>query len=149
MPGIWTEGSQKEEMTKKHLLKKKCSPSLMIGEMQIKTALRFLSYPRQNIKDQRYHQQMVEEGWGRGISRSLLVETANWSSHYGNKSVWKVLKNLKQISHMTQLRHSLASTQRTPSATPRVLAQPRSLLLCSQQRGCGDHLHALQLTNGK
>ena len=41
----------------------------MIGEMQIKTALRFLSYPRQNIKDQNNQQQIVE---GYGDKRSLI-----------------------------------------------------------------------------
>jgi hypothetical protein len=58
-------------MAKKHM--KKCSPSLAIKEMQIKTTLRFHLIPVRIAIIKNHHQQMLVRIWGKRNSRTLLV----------------------------------------------------------------------------
>jgi hypothetical protein len=58
-------------MAKNHM--KKCSPSLAIKEMQIKTTLRFHLTPVRIACHQKYHQQMLARMWGKRNPHTLLV----------------------------------------------------------------------------
>jgi hypothetical protein len=66
-------------MALKHM--KKCSPSLAIKEMQIKTNLRFHLTPVR-IYPQEHQQQMLARTWEKGT----LI-------YYWWKRIWRLLKN--------------------------------------------------------
>jgi len=72
---------------------KKCSTSLIIRKMQIKTTMSITSYLSQCRKEKNTRNKCW---WGCGEkrnSRALLVGNANWCSHW--KKVWRFLKKLK------------------------------------------------------
>jgi hypothetical protein len=60
------------QMSKKHI--KKCSPSLAIKEMKIKTTLRFYNtFVRKAIIKNTTHQKMLVRMWGKRNPHTLLV----------------------------------------------------------------------------
>jgi hypothetical protein len=72
-------------MAEKHL--KKCSKSLVIREMQIKTTLRFHLTPIRMAKIKTSGGNTCWRGYGeRGKRSSIAGGIANWYNHSGNQS---------------------------------------------------------------
>lgn len=121
-------------MAKKYL--KKCLLSLAIGEIQIKTTLKFHLTAVRMAKIP--HPTNAERDMEKRELSSLLVgfqiKTATMET-----SVENYQKRQKQIFPMSQLFHSLADTHRTQHCKPQTLAQPHSLLH-SPQLVEGDYL---------
>ena len=78
-------------MANKHM--KRCSTSLIIREMQIKTTMRYHFTPvRMTVIQKDYKQQMLERVWRKGNPLALLVECKLIQPLW--KMVWRVLKTL-------------------------------------------------------
>lgn len=63
------------------------------------------------------------------------------------QSLWKIIKKLKKIYHISQLYTALVSVQRTSHSTAQILAQLCSLLHYSQQLRNGNNLNTLKVLN--
>lgn len=122
----------------------KCSLSLAIREMRIKTTLIFHLYPSQSGKDQQNSQQQNWRGWGKKGPHLLLAECKMVQPHL--VSCKKESKNKNPLNLPCD--HSLAYAQMTSYPTPQILARPESWVLYSHSVGNGNNRNVLQLTNG-
>jgi hypothetical protein len=116
-------------MAKEHV--KKCSPSLTIKKMQIKTTLRFHLTPVR-IAIIRWHQQQVlARMWGKRNPFTLLVGMQTSTTTL--KKIWRLLKNLNIDPPYDPAIHSWGYTQRNwTQVTPEALAHPCLLQHYSQ-----------------
>jgi hypothetical protein len=78
-----TFSKEEIQMAKKHM--KKCSPSLDIKEMQIKSTLRFHLTPVRTAIIKNHQQQMLVRMWRKRNSCTLLVEIQ------ANATLWKTI----------------------------------------------------------
>jgi hypothetical protein len=72
-------GPLRELLAEKHL--KKCSTSLVIRELQIKTTLRFYIIPVRMAKIKNSGQQMLASMWRKSIVGGIV----SWYNHSGNQ----------------------------------------------------------------
>ena len=95
---------------------KRCSPSVIIREMQIKTAIynEISTHTSQNGHHQKNLQTInAGEGVERRQPACIVSGNVNWHNHYG-KQCGDSFKNWKQNCHMIQQSHRWAHTQRKP-----------------------------------
>jgi hypothetical protein len=114
--------TEESQMAEKYL--KKCSKSLVIREMQIKSTLRFHLTP---IRMAKIKPSGDSTGWRRCRERGTLLHCwiANWYNHSENQSGGSS-ENFKEIYLKTQLYHSWDYTQKMPQHT-----REASVPLCS------------------
>ena len=72
---------------------KRCSTSLIIREMQIKTTLRYLSHLSKCLSSKINKQQMLARMWRKGNPHGLLMGMQTGAATV--KTVWRYLKKLK------------------------------------------------------
>ena len=131
-------------MAYKH--RKRCSVSLIIREMQIKTTLRYhLKLVRMTAIKKSTNNKCWRACEKRGPSYTV-GGNANQYSHYGEQC-GNTLKNWKQNCHMTQQSHSWAYTPRKSVLKETHLLQYSSQH-CLQQLGHGSNLEVHRQKNG-
>jgi hypothetical protein len=113
-------------MAERHL--KRCSKSLGIREMQIKTIMRspLTAVRMVKIKISRDNKHMLVRMWSKENTPPML-ESANLYNHFGNQ-FGGFSENWEQCYLKTQLYHSWIYTQKMLHHPPKILAH-----LCSYQ----------------
>ena len=98
-------------MANKHM--KRCSTSLIIREMQIKTAMRYITRQSGWLLSKRLQAINAGEGVEKREPSYTVGGNANQYSHYGEQC-GDSLRNWKQNCHMTQQSYFQAYTLRKP-----------------------------------
>ena len=100
---------------------KRCSTSLIVREIQIKTTISIILHLQNGHHQEVYKQYMAERMWRKETFLNYCGN-ASWYSHY-REQCGNSLKNWEQKCHMTWQSHCQAYTLRKPEMKDTLLSQ--------------------------